>query len=372
MKIGIDGRCLQDGENTGVQEYARGLLMQLLKENPQEDFVVFVNAFNEIKEDFNWLREFKNVSIKRFRWPNKLLNFCFCFLNWPKIDKMLGGVELFIAPNFYFMAFSPNVRKILTVHDLSFERFPETFSFKRRLWHFFVNPRKKSREADKIWAVSESTAQDLISLYQIDKNKITVNYPFFNFNPNFSAESLEKIKNKYHLPEKFVLFLGTIEPRKNIESLIEGFEAFKTRNKNQDYKLVIAGEKGWLWKSIIQKALESPFSKDIKFIGFVEEEDKTGLYSLAKVFIYPSLYEGFGFPPLEAMACKIPTVASNCSSIPEVLEDGAILIDPYKPFEICLSLENLFNDQRLYQLYSEKGFKQFQKIKQIKRKFNIS
>jgi len=371
MKIGIDARCLQKGENTGVQEYTRSLIVELIKKNEKDDFVLFLNSFNEVKEKFDWLKDFKNIEIKRFNWPNKILNFCFWFLNWPKIDKMLGDVEVFITPNFNFLALSSGTKLIVIVHDLSFERFPETFSVKRRLWHFMINPRKTSKKADKIWAVSHSTAEDLTNLYGIKKNKITVNYPFFNFKNSIkNKEILKKVKHKYKLPNEFIFFLGTIEPRKNIEGLLDGFEAFKERNPwAKECKLVVAGEKGWLWKSILEKAQKNSFAKDILFIGFVEERDKPEIYFLSKAFVYPSLYEGFGFPPLEAMICGVPTVASNCSSMPEILEDGALLINPYKPFEICLALENLFQNKQVYEVYSEKGKKQAKKIANLERNF---
>jgi glycosyltransferase involved in cell wall biosynthesis len=285
---------------------------------------------------------------------------------------MLGGLDIFVIPNFNFFALSKKVKKILTVHDLSFERFPETFSFKRRLWHFLINPRRFSGESDLIWAVSRSTAQDLESIYKINKNKIKVNYPFFNFDSNCLNEKLEKIKEKYGLPGNFFLFLGTIEPRKNVEGLAEGFEIFKRRNpKFKDFKLVIAGEKGWLWDSILEKVKKNSFFKDIIFLGFVDDEDKKELYTLAKIFIYPSLYEGFGFPPLEAMACGVPTIVSNCSSMPEILQDGAMLINPYRPLEICLALENFLENQELYQLYSQKASRQSEKIRKTKRDYLI-
>ncbi len=375
MKIGIDGRCLQNGKNTGVEEYTRGLILQLLKNNNKDRFVVFLNAFNQIRADFGWLEKNRRVEIKKFSFPNKLFNLCIWFLNWPKIDRIIGGVDYFISPNFHFTSLSLDCKQILTVHDLSFERMPETFSFKRRVWHFLINPRKMVRRADKIWSVSESTAQDLISNYKIKKEKIKVNYPLFDFNFYNKKNGFKEkqiIRDKYKLPEKFILFLGTIEPRKNISGLIAGFESFKKRNFGaKDFKLVIAGERGWLWELIIQKAEKSSVADDIIFTGFVNEKDKSILYSLARVFIYPSFYEGFGFPPLEAMASGIPTVASNCSSMPEILGDGAILINPYKPFEICLAIENLLKNKQVYDYYSKKGRKQAELVNDKEREFMV-
>jgi len=373
MRIGIDGRCLQGGRNTGVEEYTRSLISFLIKKNNKDQFVVFLNSFSEIKESFDWLANFDNVEIKRLKWPNKLLNFCFLFFKWPKIDNLLGNINYFISPNFHFGALSRNCKQILTIHDLSFDRMPETFSWRRRLWHFFINPRKNARAAFLIWAVSESTAQDLVNLYRIDPKKIIVNYPIFNFEIfNQPKKNNQEFNAKYKLPKKFILFLGTIEPRKNIKGLVRGFESFKQRNQwAKDYKLVIAGGRGWLWQSIVERIKNSQWVKDIIITDFIREEDKSMLYAAAEVFVYPSFYEGFGFPPLEAMASGIPTIASNHSSMPEVLGDGAILINPYKSFEICVALELLLKDKKIYQLYSRKGKKQAEKIIKMNRNFSI-
>ncbi len=374
MKIGIDGRCLQKGKNTGVEGYTKGLILKLLKENNKDEFVIFLNAFNQIEEKFEWIPKNANIQIKRFKFPNKLLNLSFWLFNWPKINKMIGGADYLISPNLHFTAFSSDCKQILTVHDLSFERMPETFSVKRRIWHFLINPRKMAHKAYKIWSVSKSTTQDLINIYKIKSDKIGTNYPIFNFGLKKIEEKNKKyVQNKYKLPDKFFLFLGTIEPRKNIESLIRGFEIFKKRNNwTQDYKLVIAGDKGWLWKSVVLKAEQSSMAKDIIFTGFVEESEKFFMYSLAEIFIYPSFYEGFGFPPLEAMSVGVPTIASNCSSMPEVLGEGAFLINPHKSSEICLAIEILLKNRKVYNYYSKKGQERVEIIKNKRRNFEIN
>jgi glycosyltransferase involved in cell wall biosynthesis len=371
MKIGIDGRCLQNNKNTGVEEYAKSLIIRLLKENNKDEFVIFLNAFGKIKENFEWISKSKRIKIKRFNFPNKLLSLSFWLFNWPKIDKMLGGVDYFISPNFHFMALGSSCKQILSVHDLSFERMPETFSFKRRIWHFLINPRKLSHKAHKIWSVSNSTTQDLINIYKIKPEKIITNYPIFDF--GVKNKYKKNIKNKYNLPSRFILFLGTIEPRKNIQGLITGFEIFKKRNPEvRDFKLVIAGEKGWLWESIIQRVKKSAVAEDIVFTGFVREEEKGLLYSLAEIFIYPSFYEGFGFPPLEAMSLGVPTIASNYSSMPEILGEGAFLINPNKPSEICLAIEILLKNEKVYSYYIKKGLQRAEIVKKEKRNFEIN
>ncbi len=377
MKIGIDARCLQDKQKTGVAEYALGVFEYLFSAHPQDEFLLFFNSYHEIDFDLEWLKKYPNVSTKKFSFPNKLINIAFYFLNWPKVDKMLGGVDVFYMPNPSFVALSKYCRKIVTVHDLSFERFPETFSLKRRIWHFMVNPRKLCRQGDKIWAVSESTRQDLEVIYGINSQKISVNLPPFDFRrflpEKLSSEKLEEVSVKYNLPSEFILFIGTVEPRKNITALIDAFAQLKREASidTKDLKLVIAGGNGWLYNDVFEKIESNPFRNDIILTDFISDEDKPFIYRLSKIFVYPSIFEGFGYPPIEAMASGIPTVTSNCSSIPEVVEDGAILIDPYRPYEITIAMKKLLFDKNLYQYYSEKGRLQAKKISEKKRSWEI-
>lgn len=368
MKIGIDIRCLSEGNRTGVEEYTIGFLKRLFEQDSDNEYLLFINSFKAIKEDLSWLDEYSNVEVRNFGFPNKLLNFAMWFLRWPKIDILLGGVDVFFAPNISFIALSKKCNFILTIHDLSFERFPEYFSGKRRLWHYIVNARLLCKRADKILAVSKSTKEDLMMIYGIQGNKIEVVYPNIDIK-NFTESKLSgqktlKMMRDYHLPDEFILFLGTIEPRKNIISLVKAFEHLKKSGKNyRNLKLVIAGRIGWSSEKIIQAVEASPNKRDIFFTGFVNDIDKPMLYKLAKIFIYPSFFEGFGFPPVEAMASGVPVVTSNCSSIPEVVQDAAILIDPYRPAEISLAARLLLEDEILYNDFIKKGEAHVEKIK---------
>ena len=375
-KIGIDARCLQEGQRTGVAEYAVGVFKHLFSSYPEKKFVLFFNSFHKINLDLDWTKEFENISVRKFSFPNKMINLFFWLLNWPKIDKILG-VDAFFVPNPSFIALSNKCKKIITIHDLSFERFPETFSFKRRLWHFMVNPRKLCRKSDQIWAVSKSTKQDLISLYKIDSTKISVAFPPFNFD-KFSGEnlepvSLENIRKKYQLPSDFILFNGTIEPRKNISALVDAFEQLKREEgrRRGDLKLVVAGGSGWLCDEILSKIKKSFVKDDIILTGFVDGKDKPYLYHLAKIFVYPSIFEGFGYPPIEAMASGTPTITSNCSSIPEVVGDSALLIDPYRPYEIAIALRLLLSDEKIYNHYSKRGKERARGIANLNREWQV-
>lgn len=360
MRIGIDIRCLVEGRRTGVEEYTINLLTHLFAVDKKNDYVLFLNSFSRPAFDPGLFKEYKNVSVKTFRFPNKLLNFCLWYFRWPKIDILLGGADILFFPNIIFAAASSGTRIIQTFHDLSFEICPETFSFKRRLWHSFVNPGGLARRADRIIAVSESTADDLVDIYKIDRNKIKIIYSAAP--PGFSKidrndPKMVALRKKYGLPYKFILFLGTVEPRKNIGSLVRAFNEIKkyVHPEIEKVRLVIAGSRGWKQSQIQDEIEKSPFRQDIILPGFIAEEDKPYVYNLATVFVYPSFYEGFGFPPLEAMSCGVPVVASNNSSLPEIVGDAGILVDPDRPDELARAIKELLVNKELADLMREKG-----------------
>src|SRR3972149_2680725 len=238
--------------------------------------------------------------------------------------------------------------------------FSETFSWKRRFWHFFVNFRRLARASDKIIAVSESTKDDIITHYGISREKISV-IPS-GIGKQFRAMSrndgeLISVQKKYNLPYKFILSLETFEPRKNIISLIKSYEALQLLGNPvfDKYFLVIAGTRGWKDEEIFRAIANSPYKEKIIFPGFIADKDKTALYNLAGVFVYPSLYEGFGFPPLEAMACGVPVIVSHSSSLPEVVGDAGVLIDSYQPEELFRVLQQILTDQEFIDLLRKKG-----------------
>ena len=367
--IGIDGRCLLDKNYTGVSEYTVTLVKKLLKDYPDKQFVIFLNSFKSrgVQKRLVWLRKYKNVKIKHYHIPSKILNFSLCFFCYPKIDKMMGEIDVLIVPNISFLVVSENVKLILTVHDLSFERFRETFSWKRRFWHFIINARKLCRRADEIWTVSCSTEWDLNGLYNVSTEKIKIkpiirNLKCIKKNVN-NRDKLREVQKKYKLPEKFILYLGTVEPRKNIINLVKSFEYLKQNNEvNEEYKLVIAGQLGWRYKSIIDYIEKSKFNNEIILTSFVDQKDKPYFYQLARVFVFPSLFEGFGIPVLEAMASGVPVITSNNSSLPEIVGRAGTMIDPDNVGDMVDAIELLINDNELREYYINQGFKQVRKI----------
>jgi glycosyltransferase involved in cell wall biosynthesis len=361
MKIGIDIRVLMDEKYSGVSEYSANLLKKILEKAPSDwQFVLFYNCRLNIKKRMDvWKRD--NVEIVSTRYSNKLFNyFMQKIFSYPKVDKLIGGVDVFWSPHFNFTSFK-DAKRVLTIHDLSFLRYPKYFNFRQNLWHKLLNVKKIIRQSDKVVAISENTKNDIEELVKIDEDKIEVVYSGNNLKrKEISEEEIRKFREKYFKSSSYntfnyILYLGTIEPRKNISNLIKAYNIYRDRNRDSDLKLVLAGRKGWKTKNIFKEYNSSKFKNDIIFLDYVETEDKDVLYSQAKIFVYPSFYEGFGFPPLEAMTYSIPTIVSNVSSLPEVVNDGAITVNPYKPKEIADALEELINNKELYNYLSKKG-----------------
>jgi len=386
LSIGIDIRVLARGTRTGIEEYLLNLLPRLLRIDSSVQYKLFYNGLKKVKLDYPWLN-LPNVELKQFKYPNRILDACSQLFKWPKIDKFLGEVDVFFSPHFLPITVPGNCKRIITFHDLSFKQHPQFFSVSRKLWHFLTFPKFQAKRADKILADSFSTKEDLINVYNIDPRKIEVVYLGIkhSFKPIDRQNSrFKQVVREYGLPDNFILYFGTIEPRKNLISLIKAFELLKRKslgsspetiwkgfegvvkekkkNKFEDLKLVIAGSRGWIYKQIFEKAEHSPFKKEIIFTGFIKDEHKPYLYNLAKAFIYPSFFEGFGFPPLEAMACGIPAIVSNSSSLPEVVGKGAIMVDPYKIEELSYAIEKVLQDEQLRGDLISKGLAQAKKF----------
>lgn len=374
MTIGIDIRVLARDTRTGVEEYVLNLFSRLFSVDESIQYKLFYNAYHKAELKYPWLN-LPNVEVCDFRIPNRFLFINARYFGRPKIDQLLKGIDVYFNPHFFVAPLSSKVKKVITFHDLSFERHPEFFSWRKRAWQkFLMSAKKEAKKADKIIAVSQSTKQDLVSIYGIQPKKIEVIYSGVRseiqntkVNPlrqladggqNYKSK-FKVIKNKYNLPEKFILYFGTIEPRKNLIGLIKAFELLNTKYKiqNTKYKLVIAGVRGWLYHDIFKTAQKSKYSQDIIFTGFVEEKDKPFLYNLAELFVYPSFFEGFGFPPLEAMACSLPTIVSHTSSLPEMVGDAAIMIDPYNIDELAWAMEMALSNNDLRERLKEKGLK---------------
>lgn len=367
MKIGVDIRCLMEPQYSGISEYTYNLLKNIFQTDSTNQYILFYNSSKQPNvPDF----DFPNVEFKEYKFPNKIFNLSLRFLKIVEIDKLIGGVDVFLIPNFLFLNLSKNVRKILIVHDLSFELYPEFFTIKKRLWHKLIGPKQMCEQADTIIAISENTKNDIIKIFGIDLNKIKVIYPGIanNFFEQINDTKKTEVKKKYNLPDNYIFYLGNLEPRKNVETLLKAFELVENKNIH----LVLAGSKAWKYKNINKLYNNSKAKKRIKFLGYVDTADKHALYSLASAFVYPSIYEGFGLPPLEAAASGTPVISSFNSSLVEAVGDSGLLIDPNNYNELAKVIDKLLSDKKLQDNLSEKGLKNVEKFKWSRASKDIS
>lgn len=313
------------------------ILQALLDIDKENEYRLFFNSFSQV--DFPKFKN-DNIKIASTRIPNKFFNLPLQkVLKQPKIDKKLDA-DIFWQPNIGFIALSKSCKKVLTIHDLSFLRYPHFFSLKMQAWHKLVNVRDQVAKADKIIAVSQSTKNDLVELLHARPEKVEVVHSGVDENMAFvNREISDKVAKKYDLPENYFLTLSTLEPRKNIEGIINAFDNFVDRTGERSHSLLIAGGKGWKFNQIFEEYEKAKNKELIKFVGYVKDKEKPALYSRAKAFVYASHYEGFGFPPLEALSCHCPVIMSANSSLPEICGEQATLVRANKSSEISRALE---------------------------------
>lgn len=248
--------------------------------------------------------------------------------------------------------FSKGGKLILTVHDLSFMRDARWFRADRAAY-YRTTIRRSVRQADRILVDSEATAIDLSELLNVDSGSIDV-IPLgvdARFQPA-SKEEVRRVRQTYALPDTFCLYLGTLEPRKNIPRIIQAFDRIAGECP---HGLVIGGRDGWKFGAIYDAATASRFRERIYFTGFVDPKDLPALLSAAEIFVWPSLWEGFGLPPLEAMACATPVITSNTSSLPEVVGDAALTVTPEDLDAIADAMRSLLSDSALRDRLREQG-----------------
>ena len=335
MKIGIDVSSIVYG--VGVSNYTENLVKSLLKIDHQNQYILFASSLrqrkklNEFKQS---LKEFKNVEFKFLFLPPALLEILWNKLRLFPVDKITGPVDIFHSWDWVQPPISnPETKKISTIHDMVVYLFSSSVhpkilaSQKRRL-------QLVKKEADLVLADSDTTKEDVVKFLEIPADKIRVVY--LGVSNSFHPQDEDKVKNtlqKYKIKKPYILSVATQEPRKNIQKLIDVYN--KIKENRRDLSLVLVGKYGW--GENLTKTTEE--EENIKVTGFIPKEDLINLYSGCRVFAYPSLYEGFGLPILEAMACGAPTITSNNSSMAEIARDAAILVDPRSETQITKAVE---------------------------------
>lgn len=255
------------------------------------------------------------------------------------------------------------VPAIVTVHDLGFAYYPDAHRLFDR-WYLDWSTRRHCRVARHIIADSSATKDDLINFYGADPERITVVYLGRDESlvPITDPEIITQTKARYNIDGDYLLYLGTLHPRKNLVRLIDAFHMALQAMQNDSLKLVIAGKKGWLYDKIFARVQTLGLNERVIFPGYVIDEAKPALLSGALAYVFPSLYEGFGLPILEAMACGTPVLTSNVSSLPEVAGQAALLVNPHDPAEIAKGLTELITNPDLRCQLIEQGFRQIQKF----------
>jgi len=357
MRIGIDVRPLMHGRVSGVENYIRSLLKAMLEVDEEHTYVLFYNCRKDCN-DFIGNFDGRRVKVVRTRYPNKYLHLMWRFFSRPKIDfliekKMGKKIDVLFVPDPRPSPVSKGLRKVTTFHDLSFERYPQYFSWKSRLWFKVLHPKHEVQTSDHLIAVSTFTKDELCAVYEVPEDKVSVIPEAVpgTLKHIVDVAELARVKEKYGLPDLFFLTFSTLEPRKNLESVMKAFSIFQKKQPLETYRLVMAGRRdpSMFGKVFLQ---EHP---DILPVGFIDEEDKAAVYSLAQALLFVSTYEGFGLPILEAMACGTPVIASSVASMPEVMADAGILVDPFDPEKIADAMERLtYTD--VYEDCRQKGF----------------
>jgi glycosyltransferase involved in cell wall biosynthesis len=341
----------------GLGRYTQELMAALMAVDSANEYVAFYNRPSEAQVDPP-LDRLPHLTTNLPTKPWRMSALLGHVLRIPQ-DRLFPGVDLFHATDHLLPRLS-RVRSVFTLHDLIFRFYPETHKPLNRWFLTFMMPRFL-QAADAVIAVSESTKRDAVRLYGIDETKIKVIYE--GVNPRFfpaSPEAISVVRQKYSLSDSFILSVGTIEPRKNLTALLEAYRV--VRDGGGEFRLVIVGKKGWLYEGFFRRLRELGLEQEVVFPGFVFDEDLTAFYSAADLFVFPSLYEGFGLPVLEAMACGAPVITSNTSSLPEVAGDAALLIDPNSIEALTDAMKSVMENKQLRDQLRAKGPKQAAKF----------
>ncbi|MBT4516807.1 MAG: glycosyltransferase family 4 protein [Candidatus Komeilibacteria bacterium] len=341
MNIGIDIRALGNKKLTGIGKYIYHAITHLLELDKENNYYLFSSG---LKEDPYTELDFNQPNVKHFHLsvPNKLLNLnLITGINSNICQKFFKDIDLFWMPNINFCNLPKNFPMILTVHDLSFLHSREFYSLKRRYWHKLVNVENLVTQADKIIAVSGNTKRDLMRFFPLNEDKISIINPGIDSIPMNEVRAKELLSD-FDLPDKFFIYLGTLEPRKNIDSVIKAFDRYHL--EYPDVHLVVVGAKGWVYRKLLQKIKKRPF---IHYLNYVESPAKDALYYMSQGLIWPSFYEGFGFPPMEAISYKTPVIVSYKTSLPETNKQQALYVDPYNISDIYKALKFLTEDKEL-------------------------
>ncbi len=337
----------------GIGRFAALLLRALIAADAQRSYILHA-----------WAPDLDRRTIESFSGPNVRLNLAsvpgalkrlyWNILPAPKLERFIGAFDLFHSSEALLPPLGVR-RSVATFYDAAFHKFPQFYGgWTARKWEYLF--RRSVRKADAVIVISESTRNDLIEMTGISSRKVHIVRPPVDpiFNESASSEQKDRVRRKYSLPDEFFLFVGTLEPRKNVVRLVKAFEMFHQKHRT-DVSLVLVGGKGWLYEDTLAAIETSPLRSRILLLDYVEDADLSVLYQTAMMFVFPSLYEGHGFPVAEAMASGVPVITSNNSSLKEIGENAALLVDPENVNDLSRAMESLFTSKDLRDELSAKG-----------------
>ncbi|MEN8098250.1 MAG: glycosyltransferase family 1 protein [Chloroflexota bacterium] len=349
-RIGVDYTAAV-AQSAGIGRYVRELFTAFHQLEHKHQLSFFAASAKPFRSDL--------LNVRRLPFHDKWLARAWHRFRLPiPVELLTGRVDLFHSPDFTLPPTLKGTLTLLTVHDLSFVQIPESADDQLREYLNRAVPHSVDR-SDHILADSKSTRQDLIDLWGTLPEKVTVLYPGIDshFQPVTDSDEQKRIRIKYKLDtHPFILSIGTLQPRKNYKMLIRAFRQLST--EFPELVLVIGGGPGWKYQDILLEPEVMGIKDKVRFIGFVADEDLPTLMSTCSIFAMPSLYEGFGLPVLEAMACGVPVITSNISSLPEVAGDAAVTVHPHDQDQLAQALYLMLSDQDRRHDAIRKGFKQ--------------
>jgi glycosyltransferase involved in cell wall biosynthesis len=338
MLIGIEAERANHPQKTGVEHYAKQLILHLAQIDRYNHYVLYLRTKPQ-----DWFLSLpQSFQVKVMPFP----------LFWTQLrislEMLLHPVDVLLIPASALPVIHPE-NSVITIHDLGWKFYPQTFTwFNRQFLEW--STRFAIKAAKKIIAVSEATKKDLIRFYNIDPAKITVIYHGYENTEQGTGNTKQRIKN---LPDKYILFLSTLQPRKNLEGLIDAFLLLKAEYPELPHKLLVAGKPGWKFAEILKKIQDHQDA--VVYLQYVSDQDRFSILKRADLLVLPSFYEGFGMPILEAFAAGVPVAASNISSLPEVAGSAAAYFDPKEIREIKDAIKCVLLDKAMSDCLKEKG-----------------
>jgi glycosyltransferase involved in cell wall biosynthesis len=358
VKIAVEANVLAREPQSGVYYYVQRLLKAMATIKPSDAYsLIYLGRPGRTLADLGLPAT--QFDLKRVHWlPRKLYNL---FLRTPfglPLD-LISGVhpDLFLFPSFARWPLLRPYPSVVIIYDTAYLDFPEVIETWHFKWYLERAVPRALKRASRVVVISESTRQSLVKHYGVSPEKITVVVPAVEhtqFKPAAAAE-IQKIRHKYQTGDNYILFLGTLEPRKNMARVIAAYLALPLKVRSQ-YKLVLAGARGWKDTELLEAA-DKLEASELVMTGFIEEADLATLYSGAAVFVYPSLYEGWGMPVLEAMACGTPVITANNSSLPEAGGTAAVYIDAQATEQLTQALSDVLLSPTRRSQMSQEGLK---------------